>query len=268
MWISASDMTYKCKAALARELESVTHWYEYYSPVIGDPSLPQSHMFDKNLWFTGISSNPVMSLKAHNVDLKNKLEFICTVVSVKNAAEIKLAVMSLSYFDHCSENSSDYIYTGQQHTYMYSFLVKEDSVFKISTEGFTPLKYMPASPAEFYIYPSNGTRKKKIVSSENRDNYPQVIADLLRRCRKGGIDKIILRSPRYHRVMLVSFDNGQFDVYYDPKTAVGGFVQRLALREGTEDPWGTLEDIILCFLKNDDNYKKVKWKSYHLEIEI
>lgn len=268
MWISASDMTYKCRSSLARELESVTHWYEYYSPIIGDPNLPQSHMFEKNLWFTGISSNPVMSLRAHNVDLKNKMEFICSVVSVKNAAEIKQAVLSLSYFEHCSENMSDYIYEDQPHTYMYSFLVKGDSVFKIDTADFTPLKYMPQSPAEFYIYPFGGTRKKKFVSSENRDSYPQVVSQLLNRCKKGDIDKIIIRSPRYHRVMQCSFENGNFDVYFDPKNISGGFVQRLELRGGTEDLWGTLIDIILCFLKNDDNYRKVKWRSFRLEIEI
>lgn len=268
MWISASDMTYKCKSSLSRELESVTHWYEYYSPIIGNPTLAQSHMFEKNLWFTGISSNPVMSLKAHNVDLKNRLEFICSVVSVKNADEIKQAVLSLSYFEHCCEDQSDYIYEDQPHTYMYSFLVKEDSVFKIDTSGFTPLKYMPQSPAEFYIYPTGGTRKRKLVASEDRDSYPQVIGDLLRRCKKGGIDKLIIRSPRYHRIMLCSFEDGKFDVYFDPKNVAGGFVQRLALPETAEDPWGTLVDIILCFLKNDDNYKKVKWKSFRLEIEI
>lgn len=268
MWISATDLAYRCRASLIRELESVTHWYENYSPVIGDPHLPQSHMFEKNLWFTGISSNPVMSLKAHNVDLKKKFDFICSVVSVKNAAEIKQAVLSLNFFEHCSEDSSDYIYEDQPHTYMYSFLVKEDSIFKISTDGFTPLKYMPQSPAEFYVYPTSGTRKKKLVGSEDRDSYPQVVSDLLNRCRRGGIDKLIIRSPRYHRVMMCSFENGKFDVFYDPKTVAGGFVQRLELRENTEDPWGTLVDIILCFLKNDDNYKKVKWRSQRMDIEI
>lgn len=268
MWISASDLTYKCRASLRRELESVTHWYEYYSPIIGDPRFPQSHMFDGNLWFTGISSNPVMSLKAHNVDIKNKLGFICSVVSVKNAAEIKQAVLSLSYFEHCSEDLSDYIYEDQPHTYMYSFLVKEDSVFKISTEGFTPLKYMPARPAEFYIYPTGGARKKKLVGSEERDTYPDVVSHLLNRCKRGGVDKLIIRSPRYHKVMLCTFHVDSFDVYFDPKTASGGVVQRLELRGNEIDPWETLSEIILHFLKEDDNLKKVKWRSDRLDIKI
>lgn len=255
---------------MTKELESVTHWYEFYSPIIGDPLLPQSHLFEKNLWFTGISSNPVMSLKAHNVDVKNKLAFICNVVSVKNAAEIKQAVLSLSYFEHCFEDTSDYIFEGQAHTYMYSFLVKEDSVFGIDTSGFTPLKYMPQSPAEFYIYPigDKKKKKKKTVDSEERDSYPEVVANILNRCKKGNIEKLIIRSPRYHRIMLCKFENGAFDVYFDPKNTTGGFVQRLELRGGTEDPWVVLAEIILCFLKNDDNYKKVKWRSCRLDIEI
>lgn len=268
MWISASDSTYKCRASLLRELESVTHWYENYSPVIGDPRLAQSHMFDGNLWFTGLSSNPVMSLKAHNVDLKKNLEFICTVVSVKNAAEIKQAVLSLSYFDHCSEDSSDFVYDGQLHTYMYSFLVKGDSVFKISTEGFTPLKYMPASPAEFYIYPTGGTRKKKSVSSEERDTCPEVVQKLIKRSRRGDVDKIIIRSPRYHKLLLCVFHDDTFDVYFDPGTSKGGFVQRLELRGTEPDPWQTLSEIILYFLKEDDSLKKVKWRADRMEIRI
>ena len=253
---------------MTKELEAVTHWYEFYSPIIGDPLLPQSHLFEKKLWFTGISSNPVMSLKAHNVDVKNKLDFICNVVSVKNAAEIKQAVLSLSYFEHCSEDESDYIFEDQPHTYMYSFLVKDESVFRIDTSGFTPLKYMPQSPAEFYIYFKDGAKKKKSVSSEDRDTYPEVIENILNRCKKGTIEKIIIRSPRYHRLLLCKFEDGAFDVYFDPKNISGGFVQRLELRSNTEDPWGVLVEIIMCFLKNDDNYKKVKWRSSRLDIEI
>lgn len=261
-------MAYKCRSSMTKELESVTHWYEYYSPIIGDPLLPQSHMFENRLWYTGISSNPVMSLKAHNVDIKNKLEFICNVVSVKNAAEIKQAVLSLNYFEHCSEDTSDFIFEDQPHTYMYSFVVKENSVFKIDTSGFTPLKYMPQSPAEFYIYFNDGAKKKKIIGSEERDSYPEAVDIILKRCQKGNIEKIIVKSPRYHRLLLCKFENGSFDVFFDPKNTSGGFVQRLELRADTEDPWGVLADIILCFLKNDDNYKKVKWRSDRLNIEI
>ena len=251
-------------------METVTHWYEVYSPIIGDPQLPQSRMFDRNMWYTGISSNPVLSLKAHNVDLKNKLGFICNVVSVKNAAEIKQAVMSLSYFEHCSEDKSDHICEEQAHTYLYSFLVKEDSVFEIDASGFAPLKYMPQSPAEFFIYQSDGSRKKKSVQSEERDSYPEVVEKILGRCRKGGVEKLIVRSPRYHKLLLCKFEDGGcgFDVYFDPKGAAGGFVQRLELAENVEDPWGLLSEIVMCALTNDDIYRKVRWRSVRMEIEL
>ena len=209
-----------------------------------------------------------MSLKAHNVDLKNKLGFICNVVSVKNAAEIKQAIMSLSYFEHCSEDTSDYICEEQPHTYLYSFLVKEDSVFKIDTSGFAPLKYMPQSPAEFYLYPANDTRKKKSVGSEDRDSYPEVVENILKRCKKGGIEKLIVRTPRYHKLLMCRFEDGGFEVYFDPKSAAGGFVQCLELRDDAVDTWGILYEIILCALKNDDYYRKVRWRSVRMDIEI
>ncbi len=101
-----------------------------------------------------------------------------------------------------------------------------------------------------------------------RDTYPEVVSKLIKRSRKGGVDKIIIRSPRYHKVLMCTFHDDTFDVYFDPRTSKGGFVQRLELRGTEPDPWETLSEIMLYFLKEDDNLKKVKWKGDRLDIVI
>lgn len=48
-----------------------------------------------SLWYTGISSDPVSSLAAHGVNISQTDRFVCWVIPVKFARELKAQALSL-----------------------------------------------------------------------------------------------------------------------------------------------------------------------------
>ncbi len=135
---------YRCKTSLKKAREDLI-WR--YTRLNGDDLRHEpEHSFARrlspvlrdNLWYTGISSNPLLSLAAHGVDPGQSNQFVCWVIPVKYARELKAEALALEQFQHVTDGASDYIAEEQPYTYLYNFQVAEATVLSIDTAGFTP----------------------------------------------------------------------------------------------------------------------------------
>lgn len=90
---------YQCKTSLKKLKENLVQRY----------SGSLKALFQDNLWYTGISSNPILSLAAHGVDTAQFDRFACWVIPVKFARELKAAALALEQFQHAFDDASDYV---------------------------------------------------------------------------------------------------------------------------------------------------------------
>ena len=171
---------YQCKTSLKKAKEALVWRYGHLS---GEylKHLPEHHplwrglvIFRDNLWYTGISSNPLLSLPAHGVDLNRNDKFACWVISVKFARELKAEALTLDQFQHISDDASDYIAEEQSYTYLYNFLVEEGNIFSIDVTDFTPLKYIPGRPAQVFAWHPDGSRTSQTIETKDWDSYPEI----------------------------------------------------------------------------------------------
>ncbi len=161
----------KAKADLVRRYEGLDGSGPYgLWPVLRD-----------SLWYTGISSDPVSSLAAHGVDVSQTDRFVCWVIPVKFARELKAQALSLGQFRHAADDASDYIAPELPYTYLYNFLVEKGSVLSICSDGFSPMKYLPGRPAQVFVWRGDGSRVSWDIPTKDRDSYPEVLGDLLER---------------------------------------------------------------------------------------
>lgn len=212
-----------------------------------------------NLYFTGISSNPLMSLAAHGVDLGKSNTFVCSVIPVKYARELKAEVLAMKHFAHDFDDASDYIAEEQPYTYLYSFLVEKGSVRSIDTSGFSPLKYIPSRPAQIFVWHTDGSRDSRTIETKDRDSYPEILKDLLETARTGKIARILLKCQE-STVMQCDFREGGYGILFDAQTSQSGYVYRYLPEKGRETDWNLLYDILLHFLRFYKKQRGTKWK--------
>ena len=161
----------KAKADLVRRYEGLDGSGPYgLWPVLRD-----------SLWYTGISSDPVSSLAAHGVDVSQTDRFVCWVIPVKFARELKAQALSLGQFRHAADDASDYIAPELPYTYLYNFLVEKGSVLSICPDGFSPMKYLPGRPAQVFVWRGDGSRVSWDIPTKDRDSYPEVLGDQIGR---------------------------------------------------------------------------------------
>ncbi len=168
MWIYTDPeklKNYRCRDSLKKLRQSVAWHCEGYSPRrLSDQLLKNSPLmrglllFHDNLWFTGVSSNPLLSLAAHGVDLAEHKTYLCWVIPTQYAAELKAEALALDFFRHAWEDASDYIAPEQPYTYLYHYLVEKGRTPLIDTTGFTPLKYIPGRPVQIFWWDQGGNR--------------------------------------------------------------------------------------------------------------
>ena len=98
MWIYTDPeklKNYRCRDSLKKLRQSVAWHCEGYSPRrLSDQLLKNSPLmrglllFHDNLWFTGVSSNPLLSLAAHGVDLAEHKTYLCWVIPTQYRTEL------------------------------------------------------------------------------------------------------------------------------------------------------------------------------------
>lgn len=103
---------YSCKTSLKKAKESLVQ--RYLSLIYDRMPEPFSSrklwpVFQDHVWYTGISSNPLLSLAAHSVDINQSSKFVCWVIPVKFARELKAEVLTLPQFRHITDDASDYL---------------------------------------------------------------------------------------------------------------------------------------------------------------
>lgn len=267
MWVYAHPEElkhYKCRQSLKKLKEELNWWYHRFDENNWkrEPKYMQkgTPVFWNNLWFTGVSSNPLLSLPAHRVDPKQSGKFFCMVIPVKYAKELKDEVLAMEQFQHCSDDASDYIAEEQPYTFLYSFLVEEDSVLSIAPSGFTPLKYIPGTPAQVFVWYTNGSRKSWRIETKDRDSYPEVLERLVQQARDGEIARLLLKCSDNTIMQCDVRESGGYDLLYDARTSQSGYVYRYLPEEGREEDWETLYDLLLYFLQFYKKRRGTKWK--------
>lgn len=228
--------------------------------------LPEHHILRKgravlrdNLWYTGVSSNPLLSLAAHGVDLRQSSKFACWVIPVKYARELKAEALTLDQFRHAADDASDYIAEEQPYTYLYNFLVEEGSALSIDTAGFIPLKYVPDRPAQIFVWYADGTRASRNVETQDRDSYPEILKNLLEKAREGAVTRLLLRCADA-TVLQCDFREDGYDLLFDSRTSQSGYVDRCLPEEGRKGDWELLYDILLYFLRFYKTPKGTRWE--------
>lgn len=256
---------YRCKTSLKKAREDLI-WR--YTRLNGDDLRHEpEHSFARrlspvlrdNLWYTGISSNPLLSLAAHGVDPGQSNQFVCWVIPVKYARELKAEALALEQFQHVTDGASDYIAEEQPYTYLYNFQVAEATVLSIDTAGFTPLKYIPSRPAQLFAWHPDGSRFSQNIGTKGRDSYPDILQDLLTKARAGEFTRLLLRCQGA-TIMQCDSREGGYDLYFDARTSQSGYVHRYLPEEGREGDWAALYDILLYFLQFYKKPRGTKWK--------
>lgn len=239
----------KAKADLVRRYEGLDGSGPYgLWPVLRD-----------SLWYTGISSDPVSSLAAHGVDVSQTDRFVCWVIPVKFARELKAQALSLDQFQHADDDASDYIAPELPYTYLYNFLVEKGSVLSICPDGFSPMKYLPGRPAQVFVWRGDGSRVSWDIPTKDRDSYPEVLGDLLEKARAGEVVRLLLRCQGA-TIVQCDFREGGWDLYFDARTSQSGYVYRYLPEEGQEGDWEALHDILLDFLRSYKKKRGTKWR--------
>lgn len=244
---------YQCKTSLKKLKENLVQRYSSFGG--GRQKAP----CQDNLRYTGVSSNPILSLAAHGVDTAQFDRFVCWVIPVKFARELKAAALALDQFQQVSDDASDYIAEEQPYTYFYSFLTEKGSVLSIDTAGFTPLKYIPGRPAQVFAWMPDGSRTSQNIETKDRDGYPEILTDLLAKAEAGEITRLLLRCQQA-TIMQCDFEDGRFDLYFDARTSQSGYVYRYLPEEGKAGDWQALYDILLYFLRFYKKPRGTKWK--------
>lgn len=264
---------YQCKISLKKAKEALV-WRYYHLSGEDIKHLPENHilrkgrvLFRDNLWYTGISSNPLLSLSAHGIDLNQNNKFVCWVIPVKFARELKAEALTLDQFQHVTNDASDYIAEEQPYTYLYNFLVEKESIFSIDPTGFTPLKYIPYRPAQVFAWHPDGSRTSRNIETKDWDSYPEILRDLLEKAQAGEITRLLLRCQA-GKIMQCDFRADGCDLYFDACTSQSGYVYWYRPGEGQERDWQLLYDILLYFLRFYKKQKGTKWKYVQKELTL
>lgn len=254
---------YQYKFSLKKAREELVR--QRYNRLKYDPTWKTLPVLQDNLWFTGISSNPLLSLAAHGVDLSAHNTYACWVIPVKFARELKAEALTLEQFQHVSDDASDYISEELPYTYLYNFLAEKGTVSHIDTAGFTPLKYIPGRPAQVFAWSLDGPRTSRNIETKDRDSYPEILSDLLGKAREGTLARLLLRCQEA-TIMQVDFREGGYDLYYDARTSQSGYVYRYLPEEGAEGDPDRLYEILLYFLRFYKKQRGTKWKYIRKEL--
>lgn len=275
MWILTDPeelKQYQCRASLKKLQRTVASRYESYSPkkfspelVKNSPGIRRLLLFHDNLWFTGVSSNPLLSLAAHGIDLSENQRYFCFVIPAQYAPELKAEVLTLDFFRHITEDASDYIAPEQPYTYLYNYLVEKGTTPRIDTAGFTPLKYIPERPAQIFRWDREGRRHAMRIETRDRDSYPEVLTRLLEEAKAGQTALLLLRCAKA-TIMQCDFREDGYDLFFDARTSQSGYVYRYLPEEGRAGDWERLYDILLCFLEKGIKLKKTKWNYVKKEL--
>ncbi len=244
---------YQCKASLKKLKENLVQRYSFLSK----GSLEA--LCQDNLWYTGISSNPILSLAAHGVDTAQFDRFVCWVIPVKFSRELKAAALALEQFQHAFDDASDYVAGELPYTYLYNFLVEKGSALSIDPAGFTPLRYIPGRPAQVFAWGPDGSRTAQNIETKDRDDYPEILAGLLEKARAGEVTRLLLRCQQA-TIMQCDFKEGHFDLYFDARTSQSGYVYRYLPEEDKTEDWQALYDILLYFMRFYKKPRGTKWK--------
>lgn len=222
-------------------------------------------VFQNHEWYTGISSNPLLSLAAHGVDMNQSSKFACWVIPVKFARELKAEALTLPQFRHITDDASDYLTEEQPYTYLYNFLVEKGSVLSIDPEGFTPLKYIPDRPAQFFAWCTDESCTSQNIETKDRDSYPEVLHGFLEKAQAGEITRLLLRCQGC-TLMQCDFGKDGYDLYFDAGTSQSGYVYRYLPEESREGDWELLFEILLYFLQFYKKQRGTKWKYIRKEL--
>ncbi len=275
MWIYTDPeklKNYRCRDSLKKLRQSVAWHCEGYSPRrLSDQLLKNSPLmrglllFHDNLWFTGVSSNPLLSLAAHGVDLAEHKTYLCWVIPTQYAAELKAEALALDFFRHAWEDASDYIAPEQPYTYLYHYLVEKGRTPLIDTTGFTPLKYIPGRPVQIFWWDQGGNRSSMRIETQDRDSYPEVLERLLAEAKAGRTTRLLLRGTE-GKILQCDFREGGYDLFFDARTSQSGYVYRYLPGEGQEGDWERLYGLLLYFLEKNGKQKGSKWRYVKKEL--
>lgn len=143
--------------------------------------------------------------------------------------------------------------------------LQKSSALSIDPTGFTPLKYIPDRPAQFFAWRTDGSCISQNIETKDRDSYLEVLHGFLEKAQTGEITRLLLRC-QWGTLMQCDFGKDGYDLYFDACTSQSGYVYQYLPQESCEGDWELLCEILLYFLWFYKKQRGTKWKYVRKEL--
>lgn len=180
--------------------------------------------FKSGTWYVGITANPVMSLKAHGIDIY-KGGFDCWDIPFKDAKVCKEAILGMEGYKMINDCESDYADDIYPNMYVYLYSVRWMTRQHIDTAAFTPLKKMPSPPIVVKYIDTN--EKETLVRFDDSFDHAAcetLLEDIKAKYIEGQLHGLVVRH-RSTQYMELQFGEGCAIISYDSNTSQTGAFQ-------------------------------------------
>lgn len=200
--------------------------YDFNTPDMILNQIRRFAYFKSGTWYVGITANPVMSLKAHGIDIyKGGFGFDCWDIPFKDAETCKEAILGMEGYKLVTDRESDYVDDTYPNMYVYLYSVRWMTRQRIDPSGFTPLKKMPSPPIVVkYIDRNEKETLVRFDDSFDRAACERLLEDIRIRYMEGQLHGLVVRH-RSMQYMELQFGEGCAVISYDSNTSQAGAFQ-------------------------------------------
>lgn len=126
--------------------------------------------FKEGAYYVGITANPMLSFKAHGIDIYDRYAFESWEVPFEKAKSCKDEILAMDIHEWIFDSDSDYIDETCKNLFIYLYNIRSDTIQHISTSAFTPLKKRIPNPIVLKYINNDGTQSVKRFGEEFSDN--------------------------------------------------------------------------------------------------
>lgn len=139
----------------------------------------KTELIHENLYYVGITANPVQSLSAHGINLLEENTFFCMDIPKASAKICKQMLMALDGYEATTNKDNDYYNTPYQQLYVYIYKVSDKTNENINISSFTPLEKLPEKPIVVKLHFTNGTNSIKYLDHIDQNKCDELTSKIL-----------------------------------------------------------------------------------------